>query len=114
VRETDYPGLGDSGNGPMGLFERKFVMGSGAGGSLEDRCLDATRLHGCSVRIDTTNWESVCISHESSSGIVTYPTVRSYPDGIKVGCSFVSTSTLEKIFRWHQEFLSDKGEKTWQ
>ena len=46
--------------------------------------------------------------------LVTYPTIRSYPDGLKVGCTFVTNEALKQLYEWHQQFLGGQTEKTWQ
>ncbi len=67
--------------------------------------------HGCDVEIDYRS--SGRISHLRGYD-VTYPTVRSYPDGLKVGCTFITTEALKHINERQQAFVKGKTEKTWQ
>jgi hypothetical protein len=72
----------------------------------------AERFHGGNIRI----YESaIGIKHENRlSGKQSLPTIRSYADGVKVGCSFLTTDALQKIYSWHQDFLRDHKDRTWQ
>ena len=45
---------------------------------------------------------------------MTYPTVRSYPDGIKVGCSFITNEAIERLYKWHKDFLGREESRTHQ
>ena len=66
---------------------------------------------GCSIRL--SSWSGV-IKHENFNSGLTTPTIRSYPNGIKVGGTFVTNEALEQIYQWQQDFLGGKKEKTWQ
>ena len=73
--------------------------------------------HGARVKIGVESrpaWEGGArVYHETWDG-KTFPIVRSYKDGVRVGCTFVSTEALEKIRAWHQEFLLSPDAMTHQ
>jgi hypothetical protein len=105
----------------MAVFERKFVMGlrpywtgleSEYGEpNLTNQLGYYVPRHGCSVEIGLRRGDR--ISH--LSGVtVTYPTVRSYPDGIKVGCSFITNEAIERLYKWHKDFLGREESRTHQ
>lgn len=66
-----------------------------------------SEFHGASVRLCV----DLCgnISHENQSAPPSIPTVRSYSDGIRVGCTFVTTEALAQVQKWHKEFLESKS-----
>ena len=69
---------------------------------------DIKRFHGATVRIYEGPYGD--IKHENPYYATTIiPAVRSYSDGVKVGCTFVTTQALEKIQKWHKEFLDDEA-----
>ena len=41
-------------------------------------------------------------------GNETLPVVRSYPEGLRVGCTFISNEALERLFKFNQEYLNRK------
>ena len=64
--------------------------------------------HGCSISLLVGYGKQ--ITH-SQNGTVTYPTIRSYKGGLKVGCTFVSNEALEMIYQWHKDFVKSDGLK---
>ena len=109
MRVDSETGVEYARSGDLGLFKREFVMGSARGSS--DMLGYDTPRHGCSIELAKRHNGS--ISHLCSTE-VSYPTIRSYGDGIKVGCTFVTSEALKQIHEWHQSFLRGETEKTWQ
>ena len=64
--------------------------------------------HGANIEIHLRNgMKTVC--HRTStqeSGIIAK--VISYPDGMVVGCTFLSNESLEKLWEFHQQYIKDK------
>jgi hypothetical protein len=98
------------------MRERKFVMGgykdyeyrdvmatAFAGASFND-------FHGCDILLHGTS----TVYHESRIGNTTTPTIRSYKDGLKVGCTFINNNTLELLYKWHKDFILCGDTKTHQ
>lgn len=69
-----------------------------------------SECRGCNVQISTFAGK---VLHELR-GLESYPTIRSYSDGLKVGCTFVTNAALEKIYAWHKEFLGREESRTHQ
>ena len=90
-------------------------MGAGVGYNSydsRDSVYDSGQFRGCDVRIFL---DSFGIEHEGRlTGRRHMPTVRSYDNGIKVGCTFITNDALEKIADWKQSFVENKRGKTWQ
>ena len=75
------------------------------------------RGHGAQVRIGEESrsaWEGGARVYHETWGSKTYPTVRSYRDGIRIGCTFVTNEAFRKIWDWHKEFLDGECTKTHQ
>lgn len=68
--------------------------------------------HGCNIELDLNY--SLSIIRHIMDGHVSIPTIRSYSDGVKVGCTFLSTDALNKLHTWHTDFLKSGSEKTHQ
>lgn len=76
---------------------------------------DFKDFHGAEIRIFQVSEPSKQIYHESrGSSHITTPTIRSYQDGIRIGCSFLTTKALEQIYQWHRDFLETPDSKTHQ
>lgn len=71
---------------------------------------DSADFHGCEIRLPLVKGK---IHHETKNTL-RIPTVRSYPDGVKVGCTFLTTDALETLYAWHLAFLLDKHSRTHQ
>jgi hypothetical protein len=93
-------------------------MGYVGGGLSEDSvpCSRDYPGHGARVGIvkdSYMNSSRSVISH-ISGGNRRQVLVRSYKDGIRVGCTFVTNEALEEIYRLHSEFLKEKDYVTHQ
>jgi hypothetical protein len=110
--------------GAVGVFERKFVMrvvdnNTGESSlSAKPPCLapfpPRSDFHGCNFLISRQSQSDGDILHTDWNEKSTMPTIRSYHDGIKVGCSFLTSGALESLYLWHRNFLEEHGEKTHQ
>ena len=58
--------------------------------------------HGCTCEISKDSRGD--IHHLGVAGHDSLPSVRSYPDGIKVGCTFITNDAVELLYKWHKEF----------
>lgn len=77
-----------------------------------DSICDSGQFRGCDVRIFL---DSFGVEHEGRlTGRRHTPCVRSYENGIKVGCTFITNDALRKIAEWQRCFVGNKSEKTWQ
>ena len=106
------PGVEYSGSSTMEMQPREFVMGAGHSenyGSFQSGY--ALPRHGRSVEIGFRRGDRII---HLAGYTVTYPTVRSYADGVVVGCSFVTTEALERIYSWHKGFLGREESRTHQ
>jgi len=70
-------------------------------------------FHGCEIRLEKSDAHGDALRH-LVKGAATWPTVRSYPDGLKVGCTFLTSAALELIYRWHEDFLVTNNTRTHQ
>ena len=61
--------------------------------------------HGCALEINGGAIAHAPLTHMAENGVETIPTIRSYDDGIKIGCTFLSTTALYQIFNWHSKYL---------
>lgn len=68
--------------------------------------------HGASVEI--SEWGSGAVRHLDNQGVVSTPLIRSYKDGIRVGCTFITTEALKKIHSLHSRFLQKEDGVTHQ
>lgn len=71
---------------------------------------DNEDFHGCDVLIGGL----ATITHRTPGHYHTLPTIRSHRDGIKVGCSFITTEALERIYQLHKAFTDQTDSKTHQ
>ena len=62
--------------------------------------------HGAKVSIGLhqTNYQSNDRLFHETWDAKTFPVVRSYVDGMRIGCTFISNEALRKIWDWHQDF----------
>jgi len=67
--------------------------------------------HGCSTKI-FANGKTVFHRFNFSSSDI--PIIRSYEDGIKVGCTFITNEAVELIYNLHKSFLDGTNSKTHQ
>ena len=58
--------------------------------------------YGCTFEISKSS--GAIIRHLGITGHENFPSVRSYPDGIKVGCTFITNDAVELLYKWHKEF----------
>lgn len=65
---------------------------------------------GCEIELATTAYGIGHYFHNQE----TKPTIRSYPDGIKVGCTFLTNDVLSWLYKRHTEFLGEGRVKTHQ
>ena len=68
-------------------------------------------FHGCNYLVRESGGT---IMHEGWSGGPLKATVRSYQDGIKVGCTFITNEAVEQLYKWHTSFIRNPDSKTWQ
>lgn len=69
------------------------------------------KFHGASIGIELDGK----IKHISGPSLyVTTPVVRSYRDGIRVGCTFISNEAIKHLHSLHQNFLQGQIELTHQ
>jgi hypothetical protein len=73
--------------------------------------LDKPR-HGASIEISKRNSDH--LYHLDRNGSATHPLIRSYSDGIRIGCTFVTNEALKKIHSMHQRYLSKEDYVTHQ
>ena len=64
---------------------------------------DDSRNHGAEVRISLSADSLARVLH-SRGCFDSVPTIRSYREGIRIGCTFVTSEALRKIWDWHQDF----------
>ena len=78
--------------------------------SQQEKYFDKPR-HGCEIEIARRQGDS--ISHLNGIHVI-YPTVRSYSDGVKIGCTFITNEALELIYKWHKDFTESENSKIHQ
>lgn len=54
------------------------------------------------------------ISHTRKTESPRTITVRSYDDGMKIGCTFVTNEAFTRLSRWHDEYMKSRAPKTHQ
>lgn len=54
------------------------------------------------------------VYHETENTCVNKPLVRSYKEGLRVGCNFITNDAIELIYKLHKSFLSDQDSRTHQ
>ena len=69
------------------------------------------QYHGAQILISEQDGK---IWHESASTSVNKPLVRSYKEGLRVGCNFITNDAIELIYKLHKSFLSDQDSRTHQ
>lgn len=72
--------------------------------------LDKPR-HGATIEISDRGYR---VLHLDRNGSVTRPLIRSYSDGIRVGCTFITNEALKKIQGLHQGYLTKEDYVTHQ
>ena len=70
------------------------------------------KFHGCKILLRREPYGA--IHHVNWDDFVSLPTIRSYEDGIKVGCTFLTTDALKALYDWHKEFLGREESRTHQ
>lgn len=70
----------------------------------------STERHGCDNLLSVLDGNVFYFGNRFREDLI----IRSYSNGIKVGCTFLTTEALEKLYKWHSEFLKHKTEKTHQ
>ncbi len=90
------------------------TFGSGALTGSQGQSPDRPRKYGATVEI--FSGPSGTIFHHLTSGAMTHqPLIRSYKDGVRIGCTFIDSESIEKIYKMHQEYLrSNPDYKTHQ
>lgn len=69
-------------------------------------------FHGATTKIDTSVYSAIL--HKARQGTASLPVVRSYKDGLRVGCTFITNSAFKRLYELHQSFLSGQDTKTHQ
>ena len=85
---------------PMSSFDAPNVM------SYSDYIKDVP--HGCTVEL-YTKASDIGVFHYANGQGSYRPTIRSYRDGVKIGCTFVSNDAFRQIVKWHENQLKDEG-----
>jgi len=85
-------------------------MGYGSNASIAAHQSQNTS-HGCDIKIHATG---TTIYHVPTVLGIVAPTVRSYKDGIKIGCTFVTNEAVELIYNLHKSYLDNTDSKTHQ
>lgn len=72
--------------------------------------------HGADVEIDITRHtlsftteSGKIFKHMDKQGRISQPSVRSYKEGVRIGCTFITGEALEKLAELHKKFLTDPG-----
>lgn len=72
--------------------------------------------HGADVEISITKHKpsfttesGKLFHHVDKQGKTTQPSVKSYNDGVRIGCTFVTNEALEKLAELHKNFLTNPG-----
>jgi len=66
--------------------------------------------HGCRVRIGLSQGE---IRHYDEKGFEP-ALVRSYAEGMRIGCTFITNEALDTIWECHKSYINRKDEVTHQ
>lgn len=55
------------------------------------------------------------VTHRTSTEVYArLENIKSYPDGMLVGCTFISNEALDRIWEYHQQYIKDKQSLTHQ
>lgn len=83
-------------------------MSYSGGSTLERECfgLDSVDKHGANYAISLSGG---IVYHDGSR-----TTFRSYKDGVRIGCTFVSSAALAHIAHAHKDFLNNPTSKDHQ
>ncbi len=70
--------------------------------------------HGAKIEIHISGGLPLITHRTSVEVYAKTESVKSYPDGMVVGCNFISNEALDTIWGYHQQYIKDKQSLTHQ